>query len=62
MYKLFKTRFSVPYSSMFFLEVNSVGFQTLVFRELVSLMQDLRAKVPDLENKLPTPQEIVPCF
>lgn len=32
---------------------NPVGFQGLLFRELVSFMQDLRVEVPDMDHKPP---------
>lgn len=38
------------------------GFQSLAFRELISLVQDLRIRVPDVEQVLLTLQGKVPDF
>lgn len=48
----FKNVFSVPYSSMFlFLYAIPFGFQSHVFWEVVSPVQNLRVWMPDVEHK-----------
>ena len=50
-------KISVPWSSVVFLHVFSVGFQSQVFWGLVSLVQDLRVGVPVVELEPLPPQE-----
>ena len=51
----FKTRFSIPCSFMFFLDIFLIGFQSQVFEGLICLGQDLGVGVPDVELKSLTP-------
>lgn len=48
-----KSRFSIPYRSMFFLDVILIGFQSQAFWGLVSPMQDLRFGVLAIEHRPP---------
>lgn len=52
-----KSRFSVPYSSMVFLDVISVYLQTQEFWELISPVQDLEVEVLGVEHRLLIYQE-----
>lgn len=58
----FKRGFSVFCSCMVVLEVSPIGFQSLPFRELISLRQDLRVGVPDVEYRPLTTQGKVSYF
>ena len=51
----FKSRFSFPWSSIVFLGVFSISFQSLVFWDLISLVLDLKAGLFNVELKSPTP-------
>lgn len=53
----FKSRVFIPYSSMVFLNVILVGFQSQTFGGLVSPVQVLRVGVPSMEHKPLTSQE-----
>lgn len=46
-----KSGFSIPYNSMFFLDVIPIGFQRQAFWGLISSLQDLRFGVSDVEHK-----------
>lgn len=46
-----KTGFSVPYSSMIFLDIIHSVFQSLAFRGPVSLVKDIKVELPDVEHK-----------
>lgn len=55
-HELFNSRFSFPYSSMVFLDVFPISFQSQVFLELVSHVQNLRVGVTDVKFKSLAPQ------
>ena len=55
-HRYFKSRFSVLYSSIVFLHVILVSFQSQVFWELNSLVQDLRVRASDIQLKFLIPQ------
>lgn len=55
-YCTFKSGFCYLYSPIVFLSILSVAFQSQMFQELISLAQDLRVGVPDVELKFLTSQ------
>ena len=58
----FKSKFSFHYSSLFSWTRSLLGFQSLAFRRLVSVLQNLRVGMSDVEHKPLTPQGKVPYF
>lgn len=58
----FKSSFSIPYSSIVFLDVIPIGFQSQAFRGLISSTQNLGVGVPDVEHKALTSQGKVSYF
>ena len=57
----FKSRNSFPGSSIVFLGVFPVVFQSLIFWDLVSLVLTLRAGAPNVELESPTVEIIPSC-
>lgn len=57
-----KSRFSFLYSSVVYLDVLPVGFQSQLFFGLISPVPDLRVRIPNVELKSLTPQGKVPCL
>ena len=62
MHEPFKTGLFIPYSCMISLDIIPSVFQSLPFRGLVPLVQDLRVEMPDVEHKPITPQDKVLYF
>ena len=58
----FKCGFSIHYSSMIFLDVISVGFQSQACWRLSSVVKDLGVGMPDVEHRLLASPEIVLYF
>lgn len=58
----FKSRVFIPYSSVVFLNVILVGFQSQAFEGLVSPVQVLRVGVPGMAHKSLTSQEKISYF